>query len=81
VFFVQDKAMPGWSVVLKKETRSRRMNSTEDEHGLGQEGCSDDLQVIADMELQISGSRDNIGGDEAGFVQNSGRRRTWNEAC
>lgn len=52
VFFVEDKAMPGWSVVLKKKTRSRRINSTEDEHGLGQDGGRDDMQVFTNMDLQ-----------------------------
>lgn len=49
--------MPGWSVVLKKETRSRRINSTEDEHGLGQDGGRDDMQVFTNMDLQGGGAQ------------------------
>lgn len=50
VFFVEDKAMPRWYVVLKKKSRGRRINSTEEENGLGQEGSRDDLQVLTNME-------------------------------
>lgn len=80
VFFVEDKAMPGWSVVLKKETRSRRMTCMEEELGLGQEGSRDDLQVLANMELQRSAARvdDAVTGESV--PERNGRRRNWNEA-
>lgn len=75
-----DKAMPGWSVVLKKENRSRRLYSTEDDHGLGQEECRDDLEVFADMVSQGMASGDNVGNDGVAVVHSNGRRRPWNEA-
>ena len=42
VFFVDDKAMPGWRVVLKKEARGKRITSTEFDHSLGQEESAGD---------------------------------------
>lgn len=79
VFFVEDKSMPGWSVVMKKETRSRRIGSTEVEQALGQEGSSDDVQVLTDMELQMTALRDNTAADEPNAQQSIGRRRGRNE--
>ena len=70
--------MPGWSVVLKKETRGRRINSTEDEHGLGQDGGRDDMQVFTNMDLQ-GGGTDAIAGDEVAARPSNGRRRNWNK--
>lgn len=80
VFFVGDKAMPGWSVVLKKESRSRRMNCTEEEHALGQEGSREDLQVFADSGSQRRAAGDSNASVEAAVQQRNGRRRNWNEA-
>ena len=71
--------MPGWSVVLKKETRSRRITSTEDERGLNEEVCSDDLQVFLNMDSHGPGPSDNNAGDGAGMRQSNGRRRTWDQ--
>jgi hypothetical protein len=79
VFFVEDKAMTGWSVVMQKESRNKRVNCTEEEHGLGQEVCSDDLQMFMNMELHRRETVDNIAGDEVNVRQSSGRRRNWNE--
>lgn len=79
MFFVEDKAMRGWSVVLKKETRSRRIGNTEEEHGLGQEECRDDMLVLRNMEIRGGGASDEVGGHEAPLRQTSGRRRNWNE--
>lgn len=79
VFFVEDKAMTGWSVVLQKENRSKRINSTEEEHGLGQEVCSDDLEVFRTVEPQRRGPADSIGRDQDDVRQSNGRRRNWNE--
>jgi hypothetical protein len=75
VFFVHDKNMPGWSVVLKKEARGRRINSTEVDHGLGQEPSMDDLQVLTNMEPQARRRGDGFGGDEASERQSGNRRR------
>ena len=50
VFFVADKASPGWSVVLQKEARGRRISSTGVEHFLGQEASSADRDVFTAME-------------------------------
>lgn len=71
--------MPGWSVVLKKETRSRRISSTEEEHGLNEEVCSNDLHAFMNMEQQRTGLGDNIGGVEAAVGQSTGRRRNWDD--
>ena len=79
VFFVEEKSMPGWSVVMKKENRSRRMCSTDVEQALGQEGSSDDVQVLTDMEVQVTALRDNNAADELYAQQTIGRRRSWNE--
>lgn len=64
VFFVADKAMPGWSVVLKKEARGRRITSTGMEHCLGQEESNGDTDVFSRPE----GER-REGGDENNFVE------------
>lgn len=66
-------------MVLKKYTRSRRINSTEEDHSLGQEVCSDDMQVFTNMEPQTRGSGDNNAGDELDARQNNGRKRAWDE--
>ena len=80
VFFVEDRAMPGWSVVLNKEIRSRRINSTEEEHGLGQEDCMDDMQVFPGLEF--AGGGGDVFAEDAGALRNSGsRRRNRDEAC
>ena len=50
VFFVEDKGNPGWSVVLKKEARGRRITSTGEEYCLGQEESSGDWDVFTLME-------------------------------
>lgn len=71
--------MPGWCVVLKKETRSRRVTSTEEDHTLGQEASRDDLQVLANVESQRS---DAIGADaesEDSGQERSARRRNRDE--
>lgn len=67
--------MPGWSVVLKKESRSRRINSMEDDHSLGQEGSDDDLNVFANMESPNLARGEELAGDERNVRQTSGRRR------
>jgi hypothetical protein len=50
VFFVGDKGNPGWSVVLQKEARGRRMNCTEEDLRIGQEESSGDRDVFTAME-------------------------------
>ena len=65
VFFVEDKAMPGWSVVLKKEARGRRIGSTEEEHGLGQEASIDDLLVLLNSPSQGREATDDVVWDES----------------
>ena len=49
VFFVADKSNPGWSVVLQKEARGRRISCNEDEHCLGQEESSGDREIFSAM--------------------------------
>ena len=74
VFFVEDKAMPGWSVVLKKEARGRRIGSTEEEHGLGQEASRDDLLVLSNSQSQGRGAVDGVVRDESGMGPSKRRR-------
>lgn len=50
VFFVPDKVHPGWSVVLQKEARGRRITSTGVDLILGQEESSGDRDVFTVME-------------------------------
>lgn len=71
--------MAGWCVVLKKETRSKRMNSTEEEHSLGQERSTDDFQVLANMETHRSATREDNAVNESHGHESIGRRRCWDE--
>lgn len=50
MFFVADKANPGWSVVLQKEARGMRISCTGEEHCLGLEESSGDREVFTAME-------------------------------
>lgn len=52
--------MPGWVVVLKKEARGRRIDSAEEDHGLGQEESRDDLQVLNNIASQGGGAADSV---------------------
>lgn len=64
VLFVDDKAMPGWSIVLKKEARGKRISSIGMEHCLGQEESNGDVDAFSKMGR---GGR-NEGGDENDYV-------------
>jgi hypothetical protein len=75
VFFVDDKSMPGWSVVVKKEARGRRINAEDDDHCLGQEAYMEDLQVLQNTELEEGGRGEGIGSNEAGEPRGNRRRR------
>ena len=66
--------MPGWYVVLKKEARGRRIGSTEEEHGLGQEASRDDLQVMSNMASQGRGPGDDVVQDESDIMASNRRR-------
>lgn len=79
VFFVEDKAMPGWFVVLKKEARGRRINSTELETGLGQELYRDDIQVLTNMHSPSGGRANEERGGQTDLRQNNRRRRRRDE--
>jgi hypothetical protein len=46
VFFVPDKANPGWSVVVQKEARGLRIKSTEEDLCIGQEESTADRYVF-----------------------------------
>lgn len=72
VFFADDEAMPGWSVVLKKEARGQRISPTGLEHSLGQEESSGDRLLFAGVG---GGSREAGNGDEAIEGTTEGRRR------
>lgn len=50
VFFVPDKGDPGWSVVVKKEARGRRIGCSGEELCLGQEESSGDRDVFTAMD-------------------------------
>ena len=41
-----DKANPGWSVVVQKEARGQRINSTEEDLCIGQEESTADRYVL-----------------------------------
>ena len=58
VFFVDDKAMPGWVVVMKKEARGRRIISTEMDHILGQEESQGDREALLHIEVARRERRD-----------------------
>jgi len=75
VFFVRDRSWPGWSVVLKKDARSRRINSTEEEHVLGQEGSREDFQVISNMDSRRMHVGDDRGRGDTGTQRCPRRRR------
>lgn len=51
VFFVEDKSLARWCVVLKKEARGRQINSTETEYELGQESIGNRL-TFPEMEAR-----------------------------
>lgn len=72
--------MPEWSVVLKKEARGRRITSTEEDHGLGQEGSTDDIRVLTNLESQKRGRGNKIGDDETAASQSIMRRRRHDNA-
>jgi hypothetical protein len=77
VFFVADKAHHGWSVVLKKEARGRRVSSTGLEHCLGQEESRGDRDVFTSMEGERREAGDEneiVGGARGG---GRGRRPRW----
>lgn len=64
VFFVADKANPGWSVVLQMEARGLRLTATGVEHSLGQEESSGDKDVFTIMEgeMREAGDENDVGG-------------------
>jgi hypothetical protein len=70
VFFVPDKANPGWSVVVKKEARGRRLGCSEVEYYLGQEEYRGDRDVFTEMQ----GERREAG-DENCVVETVARTR------
>lgn len=72
--------MPEWSAVLKKEARGRRITSTEEDHGLGQEGSTDDIRVLTNLESQKRGRGNKIGDDETAASQSILRRRRHDNA-
>ena len=75
VFFVNDKSMPGWCVVVKKEARGRRIHSTEVEHILGQEESSGDRHAFQEMEDRRGHTRDESSSGQSTEQQRTARRR------
>lgn len=58
-----DKSSPGWSVVLQKEARGRRISSIELELCLGQEESTADRDVFTMMhgERREAGDENEVG--------------------
>lgn len=75
VFFVNDKSMPGWCVVVKKEARGRRIHSTELEHILGQEESSGDRHAFPEAEDLRGYTRDESSSGQSLEQQRTARRR------
>lgn len=78
VFFVQDRVMPGWCVVLKKESRGRRIIPSEVEYGLGQEESRIEREALREMGQQERDPASNSMGTERPQRQMIGRRRNRN---
>lgn len=66
-----DSGNPGWSVVLQKEARGRRISPKDEDHCLGQEESSGDRDVFTMMELQ----RVEVGDENEVFVDTRPGRR------
>ena len=62
VFFVADKSNPGWSVVLQKEARGRRINPTDEDLCIGQEESAADREVVTTLaaERQPHGDENDV---------------------
>ena len=58
-----DKANPGWSVVVQKESRGQRINSTEEDLCIGQEESTADRYV-----MPASGGERRVHADENDMV-------------
>lgn len=78
VFFVEDRVMRGWCVVLKKECRGRRIISTEVDYGLGQEESRTEREALREMGPQVAEPAGIILGMESEEDQRRGRRRNRN---
>ena len=79
VFFAEDKAMPGWSVVLKKDARGRRISPTGLEHCLGQEESSGDRCVFGSVgggTREASDENEVVVGTQQGW---RGSRTRWRQ--
>ena len=73
---MDDKARPGWSVVMKKEARGRRITTTELDLALGQEETHGDRGVFIEMETERrERANDNVGAC-AMEEEFNGRRRS-----
>lgn len=76
VFFVDDKSMPGWCVILKKEARGRRMTPADMELNLGQEESSGDQHALTEMGTQGGEAVGTSLGYEPQAHEHNARRRT-----
>lgn len=72
-----DKGNPGWSVVLKKEARGRRISSIGEEYCLGQEESSGDRDVFT----VLAGDRREAGDEnvvmDGTHAERRGDRMMW----
>lgn len=66
-------------MVLKKEARGRRITSTEEEYGLGQEVGTNDFELQPEMDTGLRGVGGNNAGGEANNQARSGFRRVRSE--
>lgn len=69
VFFVEDKSLAGWCVVLKKEARGKHINSTKTEYELWQEeSIGDRLAFWKRRQGKGGGMCNNLEDDAITFV-------------
>ena len=72
---MDDPGAPGWSIVLKKEARGKRIHSTEMDHILGQEESHGDRQALSEMVADRRHTGDaHFGADAAAGGRNVWRR-------
>lgn len=72
-----DKANPGWSVVLQKEARGRRIQPTDEDLCIGQEESAADRDVFTSLggERQEEGDENELFDAAEAFVRGTRARR------
>ena len=69
--------MPGWSVVMKKEARGRRITPSEMEHCLGQEESIGDLDIFPGIQMQRMQSGEENDVNSNGTTGRAGPMSRW----